>query len=64
MLWIAGGLACRASGHTQIGQIWSAPWPGPEGLAGPSGTTRFPGSACMSAGTAQDPVLPGILPGQ
>ena len=34
MLWIAGGLASRAGGHTQIGQIWSAPWPGPGGLAG------------------------------
>jgi len=29
-----------------------------------AGTTRFPGSAYMPAGTAQDPVLPRILPGQ
>ena len=27
MLWIADGLAGRAGGHTQIGQIWVCPWP-------------------------------------
>jgi hypothetical protein len=28
MLWMAGGLADRAGGRTQISQIWVRPWPG------------------------------------